>query len=105
MYAAAVCPGKKEDTSEFSVAEIPLNTGPVRLTRIAHLTSSVDKDSTSLLDVSLAPDQHTLATSTACFEQDKIARADRAIYLIYLKDPHRKVTKQVVPQGHAPAEE
>ncbi len=42
IYAAAVSPAKEKDGSEFSVAGIPVNGGPVRLISIAHLTKSVD---------------------------------------------------------------
>src|SRR5262249_12398193 len=104
LYAPVVCPAKTKGESEFSVAEIPLNAGSanVRLTRIVHLTAS-DDNFASFFYVSLSPDKHTLATATGSLESEKIARADRALYLIALDDPDRKVTKHPIPQSAAPA--
>src|SRR5215510_8840489 len=65
IYTTAVAPGKTAGAAEFSVAEIPVSGGPVRLTWIAHLTqASSEKDLESFepfLAVSLSPDGHTLA--------------------------------------------
>ena len=103
IYTTAIASGKKEGEADFSVAEIPVNGGPVRLTWIARLILSPPPDNDPenfdlFLQVSLSPDGHTLATSTGFLDQKKLAKEDRALYLIDLRDNGRKVTKQPSPQ-------
>ncbi|HKD14323.1 MAG TPA: hypothetical protein VKE71_07205 [Candidatus Angelobacter sp.] len=104
IYTTAIASGKKEGQADFSVAEIPVNGGPARLTWIARLIPSPPRDNDPasfdvFLQVSLSPDGHTLATTTGFLDRKNLAKEDRALYLIDLRDSGRKVTKQPIPQG------
>jgi hypothetical protein len=97
VYAPMLCPSD----NQLSIAEIPLEGGPVTLTRIAHLTMETSSLTSIGFYASLAPDKHSLAISLAYMDKNDIATEDRALYLIDLKDPHRTVTKHVVPPDPA----
>jgi len=104
IYTTAIASGKKGE-ADLSIAEIPVNGGPVRLTSITRLVLSPPPDNDPenfdfFIQVSLSPDGHTLATTTGFLNQKNLAKKeDRALYLIDLRDSGRKVTKQPIPQG------
>ena len=77
------------------IAEIAIQGGAVRLTRIASLikTGGNFNGFPLYLQPSLSPDRHTLATSTGYVPKGWVATADRALYLMNLGDPGRHVSK------------
>jgi hypothetical protein len=100
--AAQVEPGK----GQYWVAEVPIEGGPARMTRIAPFNAQPDWDGTfSLaLQVSLSPDGSTLATTTAGLSEKMMpAGTKRALYLIDLRDPARAVTSIPAPLARSDA--
>jgi len=96
LYAAVLSPDTSEDRTLFSVAEIPLRGAPPRLIRIAQINAEFNGRGCGYcgsLQIALSPDGSTLATSTALLEPEDIKEDDRALYLVDLTDPARKVTK------------
>ncbi len=103
LYASVIAPPDENGAVAYFVGEIPLGGGAVRLTRIATLAREAYTESGNrlLLQVSLSPDGETIATSTAGLSKDKVAAADRALYLVRISDPARTVTKLPMPKGAA----
>lgn len=103
LYVPAWTPREKEKQFTFSLAEIPLNGGPGKLTRIADFewkSSDELKDYFYLgMQFSLSPDGKTLAASTATMG-DGVAKADRALFLIDVAHPEHKIAR-IPPPKHA----
>lgn len=99
--AAEVEPGK----GQYWVAEVPMDGGRVRMTKIARFKAGSDwADEVHLaLQVSLSPDGFTLATTTAGLSENYIAPETKcALYLVNLRDPKRTVTSIPAPISRAP---
>lgn len=95
---AAIVKGKE---AQYSVAEVPIAGGPVRLTPIARFKAEDndwDADFRLALQVSLSPDGSTLATTTAGLSAKlTLPETRRALYLVDLRDPARAVTSIAAP--------
>lgn len=86
------------DSFEMGLCEIPLEGGAPRRTRLLTSGAKNKKDSDATLEffqISLSPDGKTAAALATYL--DKIDPSDRALYLIDLASPERKVTKVPVP--------
>ena len=93
VYATALGPASN-GKRDFMIAEIPIQGGAVRLTKIASLIEAGDFRSFPLyLQPSLSPDGHTLATSTGYAPKDWVSTEDRALYLMNLGDPNHQVSR------------
>jgi hypothetical protein len=100
IYAATLVPAKQNGRQDVAIAEIPVGGGPVRLTAMAHLARERDRDNSPeiYLRVSLAPNGRTLAVTTGFLPSDwVINKEDRALYLMDLTDPARKITRFPIP--------
>lgn len=100
--AAQVGPGK----GQYWVAELSLEGGPARMTKIVPFNAMKDwEDMFPLtLQVSLSPDGSTLATTTASLDEDFLTpETRRALYLVDLRDPKRTVTSIPAPLAAEPA--
>jgi WD40-like Beta Propeller Repeat len=89
---------------QYFVAEVPIEGGPVRMTKIApfHALADWDDGFSLTLQLSLSPDGATLATTTATLSERMLdAEAGRALYLVDLRDPARSVTS--IPAPLAPS--
>lgn len=81
--------------NELCVGEIPLGEGAPRWTKLCNTTTN-ESDSKLLLRLAVAPDNKSLALSTGLLTTG-IAAADRALYLVDLTGPERKITKVPLP--------
>jgi hypothetical protein len=91
---------------QYWVAEIPIEGGQVRMTKIARFSALTgwDDELSLTLQLSLSPDGATLATTTASLGEKMVAaESDRALYLVDLRDPGRAVTRIPAPLAPAPA--
>jgi hypothetical protein len=105
IYAAVVTATDDDHVAQYSIGEIPLTGDPPRLVPIARLLESESDLSWSdlpLLGISLSPDGSTIATALAEDDPD-IAPDDRALYLVDMRDPDRRVTKIELPFLHPKA--
>ena len=96
----------KEEVAQYWVAEVPIDGGRVRMTKIARFKAESDWDDEFplSLQVSLSPDGSTLATTTAGLSEKYVApETKRALYLVNLRDPRRTVTSIPAPISPAPA--
>ncbi len=84
---------------QYSVGEIPVDGGPTQLVPIARVQGDISDhlDTPIILQIALSPDGTTIATSTGYLEEKFIDREDRALYLVDVQDPGRKVTKIPLP--------
>lgn len=89
LYAPVIAKNEPDKDWQFSIAEIALDSGGTRLTPIARVRGD------DLLQIALSPDGSTIATTTADLKD--VAMADRALYLVNLRDPKRAVTKIPMP--------
>ncbi len=96
LYGTVITPTENEKIRQYSLAEIPVEGGPVRLAPIVRSTISAD-DSWMQFQISLSPDGETIAASTAHFDKGDVAPAGRGLFLVDLRDPHRKVTRIQYP--------
>lgn len=96
LYAMVVIPTEKKGMVQYSLGEIPLDGGPVRLTPIVRANISSD-DALLPFQISISPDGSTIAASTAHFDKDDIEPSNRGLFLVDLSDPGRKVTRIQYP--------
>jgi len=99
--AAQVGPGK----GQYWVAEVSLEGGPVRMTKVAPFNARKDWEEMFplTLQVSLSPDGSTLATTTASLDEEFLTpETKRALYLVDLRDPERTVTSIAAPAAPNP---
>ncbi len=96
IYAAVLTPTKEKGVEQYSVGEIPADGGPTQLVPIARGHSNT-LDTPIILQIALSPDGTTIATSTGYLGEKFIDREDRALYLVDVQDPGRKVTKIPLP--------
>jgi hypothetical protein len=102
LYVPAIVPLGRENQYTYSLAEIPLSGAPGRLTRIADFEWKSSDDVKGFLylgmQVSLAPDGKTIAATTATM-RDGVAKADRALFLIDVHRPDRRITRIAPPKN------
>ncbi len=90
---------------QYWVAEVPLEGGQVRMTKIARFNALSDWENgfSLTLQLSLSPDGATLATTTASLSEKMVAaESGRALYLVDLRDPGRAVTSIPAPLAPSP---
>ena len=101
LYASALIATDTKDLHEYSLAEIPLDGSRVRLTKISLIHGPTDSDFMDAfrfsMDVTLSPDGHWIAATPAVFGKKELDPADRALFLIDLTDPARRLTKIPIP--------
>jgi hypothetical protein len=110
LYAAAVTSSDQKGILDYWLAEIPVDGGRVRLTKIASIRSELDDDFLNTLQlsmpVSLSPDGHWIAATPAVANKGEVEDRDRALFLIDLRDPARPVQRvPIPPQPSADAQE
>jgi hypothetical protein len=87
-----------DEIAQFAIAEIPVAGGAARLVPIARVNWDIESsgfgDTFYLTErIALSPDGRTLATSTAAVAEKEITADNRALFLIDLTGPNRKVTR------------
>ena len=100
LYVAYTKKPAKEDNSQYGVLEIPVNGGEIRSMPL--FTGKDDNDPLLFFQIALSPDARQILTTSLCLDDKAIKAEDRALYLIDLKSPSRKVTKLAVPFPSAP---
>lgn len=104
IYAALVARMKDQRSFELGVAEITVKTGGIRVTRL--LRGRWEDTDTEMLrlffQVALSPDGKTIAAAPTCFLGKLEDEKDRALHLVDLTTPDRKVTKIPVPVPPGP---
>jgi hypothetical protein len=102
LYVPAIVPTDREKQYTYSLAEIPLSGAPGRLTRIADFEWKSSDDVKGFLylgmQVSLSPDGKTIAATTATMS-DGVAKADRALFLIDVQRPERRIKRIPPPKS------
>jgi hypothetical protein len=106
LFASALTEGEPKKASDYWLAEIPVDGGTVRMTKIARLQHEMEGDFMDVfrfsMDVAPSPDQRWIAATPAVLGKDELDAKDRALFLIDLRDPGRKMKR--VPIPHEPAE-
>jgi hypothetical protein len=97
MYAVVGCPAA-EGIMQISAAEISVNDGATRLTRVVRVSSSGDVSDNfeQRIKVSLAPNGRLLAVTTTVLTDSDVTRDNRALFIIDMKSPDRHVTKLAI---------
>lgn len=103
VYGTVITSTQDEQIRQYSLAEIPVDGGAVRLVPIVRSTISGD-ESWMQFQISLSPDGSMVAASTAHLDKSKVAPADRGLFLVDLRDPERKVTRIQYPPMQPAAE-
>ena len=104
IYSALVARIKDQKGFELGVAEITVKTGAIRVTRLLRgRWEDVDIEILPLFfQVALSPDGKTIAAAPTCFLGKLEDEKDRALHLVDLTSPDRKVTKIPVPVPQGP---
>lgn len=100
IYAVVLTPTGKKDETQYSLGEIPVDGGSSRLLPVTLIQADFpDEDNEPILalQIALSPDGATIATTTGPLDSSAIDREDRALYLVDVQDPERKVTKIPLP--------
>jgi len=100
IYAALLAPGANKAEQNLVIAETSPGGGQVRLDAVLTMAKTKDLVDTaeSAMGLSLSPDGRTLAISTGLLPPDSLkSEQDRALFLIDLTDPARKVTRIAAP--------
>lgn len=104
LYASTITIGEQEDTLDYWLAEIPVDGGRVRLTKIAPIRTDLNNDFLTTfrlsMPLSLSPDGRWIAATPAVLGKGKLDDRDRALFLIDLRDPARPL--QRIPIPHQP---
>ena len=104
IYAALVARIKDQNRFELGVAEIAVDTGAIRVTRL--LRGRLKNMDTEILrlffQVALSPDGKTIAAAPTYLWEQLEDEKDRALHLVDLTTPDRKVTKIPVPVAQGP---
>jgi hypothetical protein len=102
LYASAITISEQKDTLDYWLAEIPLDEGRVRLTKIASIRSELNENFQSMfhlsMPVSLSPDGRWIAATPAVLGKDTLDDRDRALFLIDLRDPARPLKRVPIPR-------
>jgi hypothetical protein len=104
LYSTVVTPTEDKKIQQYSLGEIPVGGGPVRLTPMVRAHVSSD-DADLEFQVALSPDGSMIAATTAYFGKEEVEPADRGLFLVDLRDPQRKVTKIQYPPMQPAAEQ
>lgn len=98
ILAIAACPAG-EDIAQISLAEMDVSDGTVRLTPVfrVNVTSSFWDEFDQYLKPSLAPNGRVLAIITTTLDDRDVTPDDRALFLVDLKSPERRVTRIAIP--------
>ena len=97
LYSGMVTPSTK--SWHYSLAEFSLDGKGSRVTPLFTIKdedangSGDTDDGQFLIDISLSPDGRTVATTPALFDPESMSEKDRALFLIDVRDPHRRVTR------------
>jgi hypothetical protein len=98
IYAALVTPGADKNDQNLVIAETPVGGGPLKMDSLLTIARKMTDATESAMSLSLSPDGKTLAISTGLVPPDSLkSEQDRALFLIDLTDPARKVTRVPAP--------
>ena len=100
IYAVVLTPTGKKDETQYSLGEIPVDGGSSRLLPVTLIQDAFPDEVNGpilALQIALSPDGATIATTTGPLDSSAIDREDRALYLVDVQDPGRKVTKVPLP--------
>lgn len=100
IYAALLVPGADKNEQDLVIAETPPGGGPLKIDPVLTIakTKKATDASESAMSLSLSPDGKTLAISTGLLPPDALkSERDRALFLIDLADPARRVTRISAP--------
>ena len=87
-----------DDGVRMVLLEIPAEGGPIRETSIVDTPGDGDDDAWGLVQqIALAPDGKTVAALGGVFGEEDAPPPDRALYLVDLTTPERKVRKIPIP--------
>jgi len=95
---------KDPNRFQLGVAEITVKTGAIRVTPLFHVRlKNMDTDILPLFfQVALSPDGKTIAAAPTYLWEQLEDEKDRALHLVDLTSPDRKVTKIPVPVPQSP---
>lgn len=99
IFVAVLIATGEEEVTQYSIAEVPVAGGPARLVPIAKVLGSIGDGDEFFFQIALSPDGTRIAASTAHLDDDDVGAQDRALYLVNLRDPKRRVTKIPVPRA------
>lgn len=103
LYASAVTLGQEKGVLNYGFAEIPVEGGRARFTRVSVVRSEFGKGDfdnifRTSMPVSLSPDGRWIAATPAVLGKGKIDDRDRALFLIDLRDPARRMKRVPIPR-------
>ncbi len=102
LYASAITIGEQQNTLDYWLAEIPVDGGRVRLTKIAPMRSELNDDFESIfrlgMPISMSPDGRWIAATPAVLGKGTLDDRDRALFLIDLRDPARPLQRVPIPR-------
>jgi hypothetical protein len=105
IYASALTPGDAKGVSNYWLAEIPVEGGRAHLTKIASVQSEVAGDFLDTfrfsMNVALSPDGRWIAATPAVLGEKLLEQHDRALFLIDVRDPARRVKRVPIPREPA----
>lgn len=107
LYASAITIGEQEHSLNYWLAEIPVDAGRLRLTKIASIRSEMNNDFERTfqlsMPVSLSPDGRWIAATPAVLGKGTLDDRDRALFLIDLRESARPVQRVPIPRQPAAA--
>ncbi len=103
IYAASAKKLKDGDGLQLGFIEVPLGGGGARQVPLVRMGKEDEDKVVMFFQIALSPDGKTLAASTGNLPEE-LKDEDRALYLVDLASPERKVTKVRAPISAAPAE-
>lgn len=99
IYAVVGCP-TADHIAQISAAEIDVNDGSVRLAPVVRVNatgSSFWDGFDDMLKPSLAPNGRMLAITTTVLDKSDVTQDNRALFLVDMKSPDRRVTRIAMP--------
>ncbi|MBZ5683448.1 MAG: hypothetical protein LAP86_00305 [Acidobacteriia bacterium] len=105
LYASALTAGEAKGVSDYWLTEIPLEGGRARLTKIASVQHEMAGDFLDTfrfsMNVALSPDGRWIAATPAVLGEKLLEQRDRALFLIDVRDPARRVKRVPIPREPA----
>jgi len=109
LYASVLTKGESKEVSNYWLAEIPVDSGKARMTMISAIQHEMADDFGGdfmdtfrfSMDVALSPDGRWIAATPAVLGKKELNPRDRALFLVDLRDPGRKMKRVPVPHEAA----
>ena len=102
VYASTLSKGEMKNAWNYGMAEIPVDGSRARVRKIASLRREMSGDFESEfrmgMPVSLSPDERWIAATPAVLGKGTVEDRDRALFLIDLRDPTRRMKRVPIPR-------